>query len=104
VRLPKVWLLPWGYKVKLEYRPASEMSSACTGASKSGPHGCWHDFVWKVGKAVIAIEAADEMLDSLFHEMVHALIDWHGRAIRPRQRDFLQALLKEAALQAAEKE
>lgn len=92
MRLPTSWKLPGGFRVEFIYVDRLEDA-----------HGEWHGFEKKVGKILIEKGPLDEMADSVYHEMQHALTDWHAAYLRPMQRSFLKALLREAALQAEEK-
>lgn len=70
--------LPYGYRVVIQKR-------------RIGPHhGEWQDFgdVNKTGYIRIRRQDSyDEQLDTLIHEMFHALTDWSGR-IRFLENEF----------------
>jgi hypothetical protein len=94
-KLPITWRLPGGYKVVFRY--VEDLHD--------GLRGEWCGFGSdKVGNVYVKLEPLDEMADTVFHEMVHALIDWHAAYLRPIQRTFVKTLLEEAALQAKETE
>lgn len=94
-RLPKVWNLPFGARVNIKYKKKID-----------GAYGMWFGFKWKrdrfVGEIWIAEDTIDEMLYTLYHEMQHALIDWHGLLIRDAQREYMREVVETVAELAKE--
>jgi hypothetical protein len=92
VIMPSVYRLPFGAVVRIEY--VDDLGEN---------HGEWHGFN-AAGEGLIRIEkrAPEEMLDTLYHEMIHCIPDFHAHFIRPMQRAIIRAMVEEAAAQAAE--
>src|SRR3990167_7938771 len=97
MRYPKVWRLPFGAKVVFRYVNLDRMPDRAL--------GWWSDFNSSmVGTIKIAKDVPpSELLDTLWHEMSHALIDWHSRCIWAKQREAEDLLKQEAARLAAER-